>query len=93
MTNQHDRSYQLERDGKPGGNRLLRRREVEQKTGKSRSAIYEGIKQGTFPPPVSIGRKSVAWLEEEIDSWIAKRIEERNRALGSQSGQERGKHG
>ncbi|WP_286901891.1 helix-turn-helix transcriptional regulator [Vreelandella sedimenti] len=34
------------------GNRLLRRKDVEQKTGKSRSAIYDGIRQGTFPAPV-----------------------------------------
>ncbi|MAM57190.1 MAG: AlpA family transcriptional regulator, partial [Salinicola sp.] len=53
------------------GNRLLRRRDVELKTGKSRSAIYAGVRNGTFPAPVPIGDKSVAWLEEEVDSWIA----------------------
>ena len=41
------------------GNRLLRRREVELKTGKSRSAIYAGVRNGTFPAPVPIGDKSV----------------------------------
>lgn len=65
------------------GNRLLRRREVELKTGKSRSAIYESIRQGTFPAPVPIGENSVAWLEEEIDGWIAERLAERNRTLAS----------
>ncbi|AYF32381.1 AlpA family transcriptional regulator [Vreelandella alkaliphila] len=66
------------------GNRLLRRKEVEQKTGKSRSAIYNDIRQGTFPAPVPIGDKSVAWLEEEVDSWIANCLEERKRqTLGS----------
>jgi len=63
------------------GNRLLRRREVEMKTGKSRSAIYAGVSNGTFPAPVPIGDKSVAWLEEEVDSWIAARLAERNRTL------------
>lgn len=61
------------------GNRLLRRKDVEQKTGKSRSAIYDGIRQGTFPAPVPIGGKSVAWLEEEVDSWIAHCLEARKR--------------
>ncbi len=65
------------------GNRLLRRREVELKTGKSRSAIYAGVSKGTFPAPVPIGDKSVAWLEEEIDGWIAERLAERNRTLAS----------
>ena len=49
------------------GNRLLRRRDVELKTGKSRSAIYAGVSNGTFPAPVPIGDKSVAWLEEEVE--------------------------
>lgn len=62
------------------GNRLLRRRDVELKTGKSRSAIYAGISNGTFPAPVPIGDKSVAWLEEEVDAWIAARIQERNQS-------------
>lgn len=60
------------------GNRLLRRRDVEQKTGKSRAAIYADIRAGTFPEPVPIGVNSVAWLEAEIDQWIADRLDERN---------------
>jgi len=62
------------------GNRLLRRREVELKTGKSRAAIYADIRAGTFPEPVPIGRSSVAWLEAEIDQWIADRLAERKLA-------------
>ncbi|MDH4870526.1 AlpA family transcriptional regulator [Pseudomonas sp. BN515] len=62
------------------GNRLLRRREVELKTGKSRAAIYAEIRAGTFPEPVPIGRNSVAWLEAEVDQWISDRLAERNRA-------------
>ncbi|RKR03552.1 AlpA family transcriptional regulator [Kushneria sinocarnis] len=66
------------------GNRLLRRKEVERKTGKSRSAIYAGVSDGTFPAPVPIGDNSVAWLEEEVDSWIASRLALRNRTLTQQ---------
>lgn len=65
------------------GNRLLRRREVELKTGKSRSAIYDGIHKGTFPAPVPIGENSVAWLEAEIDRWIAERVAARNQTLNA----------
>lgn len=61
------------------GNRLLRRRDVEQKTGKSRAAIYADIRSGTFPEPIPIGINSVAWLEAEIDQWIAERLNERNK--------------
>lgn len=55
--------------------RMLRRKEVEQITGRSRSAIYEGMAAGTFPKPVKIGARAVAWPESLIRSWIAERME------------------
>ena len=55
--------------------RMLRRKEVEQITGRSRSAIYEGIADGTFPKPVKIGARAVAWPESVIRAWIAERME------------------
>jgi prophage regulatory protein len=55
--------------------RLLRRPEVEKMTGRGRSAIYEGISNGTFPAPVKIGPRAVAWPESTIAQWIADRIE------------------
>lgn len=64
------------------GNRLLRRKEVENRTSKSRSAIYDGIRKGTFPAPVPIGGKSVAWLESDIEKWIADCIAARNAKRG-----------
>lgn len=33
--------------------------------------------KGTFPKQVSLGAKSVAWLESEVDDWIMERIAER----------------
>jgi prophage regulatory protein len=65
--------------------RLLRRPEVEQRTGLKRSAIYEGIAEGWFPPPVDIipGGKAVGWLEHEIDDLIAKRIAARDSKAGA----------
>ena len=54
---------------------ILRRKQVEARTGLSRSSIYAAIKTGTFPAPVSLGEKSVGWLEHEITAWIAARIE------------------
>jgi prophage regulatory protein len=54
--------------------RMLRRREVEQITARSRSAIYEGMANGTFPKPVKIGARAVAWPESVIRQWIAERM-------------------
>ena len=55
--------------------RMLRRKEVEAITGRSRSAIYEGMAAGTFPKPVKIGARAVAWPESVIREWIAERME------------------
>lgn len=71
------------------GNRLIRREEVEKKTGKSRSAIYAEICTGTFPEPVAISSRAVAWLEREIDAWvIASMARREQRSLSSLCGKE-----
>ncbi len=57
--------------------RLIRRHEVEQMTGLRRSSIYEKMSCGTFPTPVKIGLKAVAWIEEDVARWINDRISER----------------
>lgn len=61
--------------------RILRRGAVEARTGLRRSAIYQGIAEGTFPRQVRLGTKAVGWLEHEIDSWIEDRIAERDREV------------
>jgi prophage regulatory protein len=48
---------------------------VKDRTSLSRSAIYLKISQNTFPAPISLGDRSVGWIEEEINSWIKERIE------------------
>ncbi|MBS0245503.1 MAG: AlpA family transcriptional regulator [Proteobacteria bacterium] len=58
--------------------RLLRLEAVREKTGKSTSDIYGEMKEGTFPKSVPIGKRSVAWLEAEIDDWIADKIAARD---------------
>lgn len=59
---------------------ILRRKQVEARTGLSRSSIYDRIKQGTFPAPISLGAKAVGWIESEIDAWLNARIQESRKA-------------
>ena len=54
---------------------ILRRRQVEQRTGLSRSTIYLRIAQGTFPKAVSLGARAVGWLESEVEEWLNSRVE------------------
>jgi prophage regulatory protein len=54
--------------------RILRLADVISRTGLSRSTIYLNMSNGEFPAPISLGARSVGWLDSEIDDWIAERI-------------------
>ena len=53
---------------------ILRRKQVQQRTGLSRTTIYLRIAQGTFPKTVSLGARAVGWMESEIDEWLNARV-------------------
>ncbi|MFM5585412.1 helix-turn-helix transcriptional regulator [Aeromonas rivipollensis] len=58
--------------------RLIRIREAIQKTGLSKSTIYDLMAAGRFPQSVRLSARCVAFVEYEVDAWIASRIAERN---------------
>lgn len=53
--------------------KLLRRPEVEARTGLSRSTLYDWMKRGEFPQPVKLGARLVAWRESDIGNWLESR--------------------
>lgn len=53
---------------------IIRRKQVEVRTGLSRSTIYERVRAGTFPQPISLGGKAVGWVEGEVTAWISAQI-------------------
>lgn len=59
---------------------IIRRKEVEARTGLSRSTIYNRVAVGTFPAPVNLGARAVGWVQSEIDEWLAARVAESRRA-------------
>ena len=54
--------------------RLIRRKEVQAKTGLGASSIYAMMQKGTFPKAINISERRVAWIESDIDLWISERI-------------------
>lgn len=54
---------------------IIRLPQAKARTGLSRSIIYKRISEGTFPRQVSLGDRAVGWIEQEIDDWIASRIQ------------------
>jgi prophage regulatory protein len=44
---------------------------VVAKTGLPTSTLYLAMAEGKFPKPIPISSRSVGWLSDEIDGWIA----------------------
>jgi prophage regulatory protein len=53
---------------------IMRRDEVERKTGFKRAHIYSLMKDGKFPKAKRIGMRAVGWDSQEIEQWIADRL-------------------
>jgi prophage regulatory protein len=71
-------------------NVILRLPTVKARTGLCRSAIYQNIANDSFPRPVSLGARSVGWIESEIEAWISQKIKEsRDKAPGQPNGEAR----
>jgi prophage regulatory protein len=51
--------------------RLLNKWKVEERTSLDITTIYRKMKAGTFPQPVRVGRRRVAWRESDIAAWQA----------------------
>lgn len=49
--------------------KFLRLPEVIALVGIKRTVIYERIKAGTFPAPIQIGARAVAWSEDDVANW------------------------
>jgi len=58
--------------------RLIRLAEVIHKTGLPRTTVYRRVREDpSFPRRVAIGGRTVAWVESEVDAWIAAQIDRR----------------
>lgn len=60
--------------------RVLRRPEVQERTGLSKSGLYLAIQQGEFPKQIKIGQRAVGWLETDVDEWLQVRVLRRAQA-------------
>jgi prophage regulatory protein len=60
------------------GRRLLRGGAVLAKTGLGRSTLYASMRAGTFPRPVALGPRAVAWVADEVEAWVTARIAARD---------------
>jgi len=64
--------------------RILRRKQLEEKLGLGKSAIYARLDpkspyfDSAFPKPIELGsgkNPPIGWIEAEADAWLSARIE------------------
>lgn len=60
--------------------RFIKLAQVKAYTSLSTSEIYRRIAAGTFPAQVTLGPKSVAWIESEITDWCDALVAQRGEA-------------
>jgi prophage regulatory protein len=53
---------------------FLRLPEVKAVTGLSKTSLYALIREESFPAPVRLGPRAVAWVRSEIRQWAAERV-------------------
>ncbi len=58
----------------PNYDPLIKLPKVCEITGLSKSAIYEKMKEGTFPQSIAISSRSVGWLLSEVNNFIQERV-------------------
>ena len=66
--------------------KILRLPIVLDRTGLSRSTVYQRVTEGSFPRPVSLGARAVGWIETEVEEWIARQIEVRREIRSQRPG-------
>jgi len=60
--------------------KILRLPSIIELTGLSRSTIYLRISKNEFPAPVSLGGRAVGWVEDDVNQWLAEKVEARQGA-------------
>jgi len=70
--------------------RIIRRKQLEERTGLSRSTIYSRINPKSssydpeFPKPIDLGHgmqnPPVGWVESEVDTWLQGQAQKRRNA-------------
>jgi prophage regulatory protein len=56
---------------------FMRQPAVMERTGLRESTLYKEIQEGSFPSPVPISERCVAWRADQIDAWCLAKAEGR----------------
>jgi prophage regulatory protein len=57
--------------------RIIRKPEIRERLHISDATVWRWEKAGNFPKRIQLGGNSVGWIEDEIESWINQKAENR----------------
>ena len=53
--------------------KILRMKQVVDRTGICRALVYRYIRLGKFPASIRLGERAVGWREADIEAWLSSR--------------------
>jgi prophage regulatory protein len=59
---------------------ILKKPSVLNMVGMSAPTLWRRVKDKSFPQPISLGGRSVGWLQSEVNEWIKTRVDLRNQS-------------
>lgn len=62
--------------------RFITIQETLRRVAMSRTQLYRLIGEGTFPKQIPLGVYRIAFLEDEVEAWMAKRLDARDLGEG-----------
>lgn len=54
--------------------KVLRMKQVVERTGICRAMVYRLQRLGQFPQSIKLSERATGWLEHDVDAWIESRI-------------------
>jgi prophage regulatory protein len=65
-------------------------RDVLERIPLSKATIYRLIAQGRFPTPLQISKQRIAFVEGDVDAWVASRIATKQHPSVTEAGEQNG---
>lgn len=65
--------------------KILRLKQVKERTGLSKSTIYEEMSLGRFPKSFKLSSRTVGWEEDKINKWIEEKAKKLDSNLGAEN--------
>lgn len=57
--------------------KIIKIKQVIERTSLSRSAIFAMAARGQFPKQIKLAERSAGWIEAEVEQWLSERINQR----------------